>query len=801
MFASLPRLNCGMRLRTLGQLRLEGEKFRREKPLLLLAYLVLEGHKSRRYLAELFWPSAPNAMNNLAVSLSHLRRFGAADADDTRMWATVSCDARELREALRAQQVPIALALYQGAFADVVPPEDLGPDLEEWLLETRESLARELRSALLGQAAQEAGQAHVAEAARLAELAYRLPGCPPPDAEELPLLHSLFQSADHPLAATLMREARELGVTLEEVNKPELTATQFVGRESELRRLSQLRGGQWGWLRGASGMGKTALLRELALRHGWRLLPARSGLPYATLEPLLGDTGQPEAALLRQLSRFQTPLAVDDWETADPESRTLLVKLRALRPNYAVVLSGKREPPFDTEFRLDLTPLSAAELAALPGVFEATAGLPELVGAALRGESLEQTFLGRLQRLSETERRVYVALTLLPTPDLSVVRQALELDPRALVEVHRHLIELGLVGPTGTVRKLAAAGYATDQEPHLVQQVALALARALPTDTALPLYERAQAIWEAGDLKRIEQSYRERASDLLKRGLAREAAEVLEGSPETAELRLLRARALERMNSFKQSLELLDDLPMTADTQALTSRVLFKLGYPERAQQAAEKALALGHSLEAEAEALNTLGEIALRKGEAQEAVNLFSRSITLWQVTGQTSRWLWGMNNRAVAQCALGEEIEKAFQEVLEASNADLAVQAMVLCNIGVSYAKHQEIDKAENAFQQAIALGKEVGALMPLIHACNGRGVMYHSTQPALARQAYQEGITLCQDTGDLQITALLLANLAALDHDLGAWEQAIELLERGGYLVTAQEFRQYLETIMAR
>ena len=47
-----------MLLRTLGGLALEGTGFHRPKPLLLLAYLALEGPKLRRYLAEVFFMDA-----------------------------------------------------------------------------------------------------------------------------------------------------------------------------------------------------------------------------------------------------------------------------------------------------------------------------------------------------------------------------------------------------------------------------------------------------------------------------------------------------------------------------------------------------------------------------------------------------------------------------------------------------------------------------------------------------------------------------------------------------------------------
>ena len=63
-----------MRLQTLGGLRLEGADFQRPKPLLLLAYLAVEGAKDRRHLAELFWPDASEPATSLRVALGQLRK-------------------------------------------------------------------------------------------------------------------------------------------------------------------------------------------------------------------------------------------------------------------------------------------------------------------------------------------------------------------------------------------------------------------------------------------------------------------------------------------------------------------------------------------------------------------------------------------------------------------------------------------------------------------------------------------------------------------------------------------------------
>ena len=75
-----------MRLLTLGGLSLQDTSFRRTKPLLLLAYLALEGPQERRYLAELFWPGESDPMNSLSAALTKLRKGveGAVEADEVR---------------------------------------------------------------------------------------------------------------------------------------------------------------------------------------------------------------------------------------------------------------------------------------------------------------------------------------------------------------------------------------------------------------------------------------------------------------------------------------------------------------------------------------------------------------------------------------------------------------------------------------------------------------------------------------------------------------------------------------------
>ncbi|WP_117237835.1 tetratricopeptide repeat protein [Thermus sediminis] len=133
-------------LRTLGGLRLEGTSFSKRKPLILAAFLALEGPKSRRYLQELFWPRAEDPQNSLSVALSQLKRAGVGVAGGEVLEARVACDALLLKEALGRGQLEEARALYRGRFLEGAD-EDLSEELEEWVWSTREALAQALYEA------------------------------------------------------------------------------------------------------------------------------------------------------------------------------------------------------------------------------------------------------------------------------------------------------------------------------------------------------------------------------------------------------------------------------------------------------------------------------------------------------------------------------------------------------------------------------------------------------------------------------------------------------------------------------
>ncbi|MFZ8813612.1 MAG: tetratricopeptide repeat protein [Thermus aquaticus] len=162
-------------LRTLGGLRLEGASFSKKKPLLLAAYLALEGPKSRRHLQELFWPRAEDQKNSLSVALSQLKRAGVAIVGNEVLEARVACDALLLKEALAQGRLDEARALYRGRFLEGAD-EDLSEELEEWVWSTREALAEALYGAHLREAEKRFALGLEEEGEALWRAALALPG-------------------------------------------------------------------------------------------------------------------------------------------------------------------------------------------------------------------------------------------------------------------------------------------------------------------------------------------------------------------------------------------------------------------------------------------------------------------------------------------------------------------------------------------------------------------------------------------------------------------------------------------------
>lgn len=423
-----------------------------------------------------------------------------------------------------------------------------------------------------------------------------------------------------------------------------------------------------------------------------------------------------------------------------------------------------------------------------------------LVEAWLRREPIQAALEVRLLRLSEQARRVYMALGLLETPDLLLVRQALGLPAAEMAQAVEALLASGLIDLKGTVLgREAVLGYLAER-PSLEAQLSLALARRLKPQQALPLYRRAKALIEDADLPQVRQAHLVWAQELIRRGFPKRAAEVLAEAPPHPEISLWQARAFERAGMYKEALEAMQPLPETPEHLALRAALYHRLGQADEALVCAEKALSGG--MEARAEAQNTLGLIYLARGNFAEAAAAFRRAAALWLGLGDEPRRIAALSNVAVARARLNEDVEQVFKEVMELVQDNPRLQAQTLINLGKEYERSGRLDEALASYQQTERLALEAGNLRQVALAQNNMGAIYHLKHAAeMGRAHYHQAIQTARQAGELQILVMALGNLAELEGDLEVWQEAIAVAETAGYLDLAQQQRELLQAFMQR
>lgn len=160
-------------LKTLGGLSLGAVQ--EPKPLLLLAYLLIEGATPRDRLARLLWPDSSDPRNNLRVSLCKLRGWGVI----------VSTDGEYLSAEHPSDHLAGGASGPRAEFLRGVELSGVSPELEDWVFTRRERLAAQAQEALLREAA------HVTDREELLGRAWHVPGAPLPSAGTLARFLSL----------------------------------------------------------------------------------------------------------------------------------------------------------------------------------------------------------------------------------------------------------------------------------------------------------------------------------------------------------------------------------------------------------------------------------------------------------------------------------------------------------------------------------------------------------------------------------------------------------------------------------
>lgn len=348
-----------MRLVTLGRLALEYSDFSRPKPLLLLAYLALQGPQPRRVLADLFWMDARDPTDSLSTALRRLRNDvgGAIVADGRHVRAVIACDAQDFLAGIRNGE-PRALGLYGGSFAQGLDLA-LGSELEEWVYSTREHLAGHARNLELRLAELAFARGRPPEAIRGAEAAFQFQDAPALEPDGLLRVTRLLIGVESPLAERAAAEVRELGLqpapaTPAPVPRP---VNVFVGRTRELELLEErlLRpDARLVTLLGAGGMGKTRLALELAELLAPRFMECHvlrlesttnaegfASLLLAGLSMAASGVEEPLEVAARRLRGRRALLVLDNVEQFVGAAAGAVAYLSAACPDLRIVVTSR----------------------------------------------------------------------------------------------------------------------------------------------------------------------------------------------------------------------------------------------------------------------------------------------------------------------------------------------------------------------------------------------------------------------------------------------------------------------------
>ncbi|HET8986237.1 MAG TPA: AAA family ATPase [Trueperaceae bacterium] len=199
-----------MHLRTLGGLALEGTDLKRRRPLLLLAFVALQGGATRRELADLFFMHAADPRDSLSAALGQLRRAlgDSLVLEDNTVTTSIACDAVTLLTEFDDLRFESVVRTYGGPFCAGYD-QMLGEELEEWLFSMREQLAARARSAQLHRSRVSAADGRLDDARRAVKLAIAMTEAPDFTEAEVAELVPHLRALDAPDLARLEAMAGE----------------------------------------------------------------------------------------------------------------------------------------------------------------------------------------------------------------------------------------------------------------------------------------------------------------------------------------------------------------------------------------------------------------------------------------------------------------------------------------------------------------------------------------------------------------------------------------------------------------
>ncbi len=438
-------------------------------------------------------------------------------------------------------------------------------------------------------------------------------------------------------------------------------------------------------------------------------------------------------------------------------------------------------------------------------------------------KKLERSAKASLNDLEPNVRNVFLALSLQPTTNLAIVRNALELTLSELADAQETLFMLGLIDQKAQVLAPELAAHWLETHVKDRQPLLLSMARATPSAEAFGLYQRVfaetQGFGGLGDVQKARTAYCLHAKTLMDRlefkavialmEVVRSAERVMGVGPDTESV-FLHVYALERSGRFKEALEVVSTLEVErydANVSALKSVLLWRAGKLEEARVLAEELLGNGvDSLWSQAMAHNTLGYVSSTRGDFAAAVSHFNKSAELFEAAGDLQRSIGVLNNQGIELSKMGinaqkagaslDEIEgllsdgeTAFQKALnglERSRSNKVLEGRILLNLGmISEARCDWIEAGRRYSQAQKAItGLEMYGLSARLQL--NLGIAYRHTDmrneaASLLREASQKALL----AGEPRIQAMAIGHLAVLNKDVDQIELSLDLLQQVGGL----------------
>lgn len=351
---------------TLGALRLDQDQLRNQHlPLVLLAYLAHEGRRERQHVAQLFWPTAKNPLNNLSSALSRIRQEvpQALTVEPHHISTPWQTDARLVVTLIESGRVEDGINLYRGPFLDGFRLRSLGIELEEWIYETRQRIAATVAQAAIDRSRSLLAAGQWTAAVDLADKVVGIDVMSPVVLDNADYLYATLLGADRLSAQTLRSEAESVGVSLSDVEPTRPVEEfshipirdRFIGRESELARLHELaKPGNVVNVYGLGGSGKSTLAGRFATsmatttEYDWQVhevrLDAESNaerLDDAIRTALLPQAASKDTLEISEMVGAPTMLIIDDVSPS-PEVASFLNGLHGVDGFCCIATSRMR---------------------------------------------------------------------------------------------------------------------------------------------------------------------------------------------------------------------------------------------------------------------------------------------------------------------------------------------------------------------------------------------------------------------------------------------------------------------------